>query len=631
MRKILITMHDSAYAEIHQFVQQANRAQKEIEFSQLRLPESARKVLFTNPLDAEAGSKEAHSIRAAHELASGDSLIVVVEGNIQDEKDDEYFIVNGADHSAAGESYSGVALLSLYYLNPNSAFRKKAESWWSNLAEVERRRIASDSILLLILSAVASEFTKLEFHDETRSCIMDFCQTPTDIVAALKGGFQFCEEVCSPLLRQDVVGQSLLAIAEGLSKNPFRFQQLPTGEFDVIFFYDEKSKTAVREIGDRLKERGLEPWLVIEQRRPGFTWQRALEQQIDKIRAAAVFVGEDGIGPWQDSEIEAFIRRFVKREAPVIPVILDGTKAEPTLPALLDGRTWVDFRHEDPDPINQLIWGITALAPSSVPFLSTRIPATEQGRGAGQSAPQTGEPFRHSEVVISLHGIRTRGAWQKDLDTELAQAKFIPRALDYGFFRAFKLLIPSSRRKQVDWFREQYTRVTENLVQKPSIVAHSLGTYLVASAMDIYDEIEFDQVIFCGSIVSRDFGWSRFVSAGRIRRLLNDCGKRDRWVKLAAWVINDAGPSGAYGFSDTAGGQILERHHPQFRHSDYFYSLNFRQNWVPFLKGGEPGESMLSQKRPTNWKFVIVKITLLTILVGALAWLLYKFLAARFF
>jgi hypothetical protein len=32
---------------------------------------------------------------------------------------------------------------------------------------------------------------------------------------------------------------------------------------------------------------------------------------------------------------------------------------EPQLPIFLEGMTWVDFRKEDPNPMERLIWGIT--------------------------------------------------------------------------------------------------------------------------------------------------------------------------------------------------------------------------------------------------------------------------------
>ena len=72
-----------------------------------------------------------------------------------------------------------------------------------------------------------------------------------------------------------------------------------------------------------------------------------------------MFVGKNGVGPWQDAELAAFLRQFVKRECPVIPVILPDCEKTPELPIFLEGMTWVDFRKRDPDTMEQLIWGIT--------------------------------------------------------------------------------------------------------------------------------------------------------------------------------------------------------------------------------------------------------------------------------
>ncbi len=87
-----------------------------------------------------------------------------------------------------------------------------------------------------------------------------------------------------------------------------------------------------------------------------------LENQIGQIKSAAVFVGKDGIGPWEQMELAAFLRQFVNRKCPVIPVILADTPKKPKLPIFLDGMTWVDFRQHDPDPpMERLIWGITGV------------------------------------------------------------------------------------------------------------------------------------------------------------------------------------------------------------------------------------------------------------------------------
>lgn len=42
-------------------------------------------------------------------------------------------------------------------------------------------------------------------------------------------------------------------------------------------------------------------------------WQPALEDCIEEIGVATVFVGRDGIGAWQDMEIQAYLREFVRR------------------------------------------------------------------------------------------------------------------------------------------------------------------------------------------------------------------------------------------------------------------------------------------------------------------------------
>jgi hypothetical protein len=98
--------------------------------------------------------------------------------------------------------------------------------------------------------------------------------------------------------------------------------------------------------------------------RPGLPWQRLLEQQIAHIKSAAVFVGEEGIGPWQRQELDAFLREFTRRSCPVIPVVLPNAPMQPDLPLFLKGMTWVDFRRQDPEPMKNLVWGVTGMRDS---------------------------------------------------------------------------------------------------------------------------------------------------------------------------------------------------------------------------------------------------------------------------
>jgi hypothetical protein len=137
-----------------------------------------------------------------------------------------------------------------------------------------------------------------------------------------------------------------------------------TGAFDVFLCHKDDDKSAVIDIGRRLMARGVLPWLDQWELRPGVPWQRVLEEQIASIKSAAVFVGREGIGPWQRQELDGFLREFTKRQCPVIPVMLPGAGGAPELPLFLRGMMWVDFRVADPDPMERLLWGITGQRPS---------------------------------------------------------------------------------------------------------------------------------------------------------------------------------------------------------------------------------------------------------------------------
>ncbi|HEY6540992.1 MAG TPA: TIR domain-containing protein [Ktedonobacteraceae bacterium] len=138
------------------------------------------------------------------------------------------------------------------------------------------------------------------------------------------------------------------------------------GDFDVFLCHNNKDKRAVKEIGEKLKEHNILPWLDDWDLPPGRPWQPLLEKQIGRIKAAAVFVSKNDMGPWQKQELYAFLSEFVNRGCPVIPVLLPDVGEVPVLPIFLKNMKWVDFRKKDPDPMKQLIWGITGQREYSV-------------------------------------------------------------------------------------------------------------------------------------------------------------------------------------------------------------------------------------------------------------------------
>lgn len=236
-----------------------------------------------------------------------------------------------------------------------------------------------------------------------------------------------------------------------------------------------------------------------------------------------------------------------------------------------------------------------------------------------------------SHHVFLLHGIKTRGKWQKDFSPLLGARNLIPVPLDFGHFRARHLLWPWARKRKQKWLLDEYQRQCVRLGCKcPSIVAHSFGCYLVASLLKKYSDVRFDRIIFCGSIVHPSYPWVEVVAHGQVKSILNQYGGADFWAWIVQWVVANAGPSGYSGFA-IADAAVLQQNHPEFEHSDYFYDLNYHQNWMPFLLG-QPLPAVISgpnqRQVPANWRFRFVVCIVALLLVGLAAFALERWLVA---
>jgi hypothetical protein len=135
--------------------------------------------------------------------------------------------------------------------------------------------------------------------------------------------------------------------------------------FDVFLCHNSKDKPSVRILYKQLTDVGVLPWFDEEHLIPGRAWQDELQATIPRIRTAAVIVGPNGQGPWQQMELRALLSEFVSRGCPIIPVLLRGAPPRVELPPFLREFTWVDFRRDDPASMTRLVWGITGVRPAS--------------------------------------------------------------------------------------------------------------------------------------------------------------------------------------------------------------------------------------------------------------------------
>jgi hypothetical protein len=159
-----------------------------------------------------------------------------------------------------------------------------------------------------------------------------------------------------------------------------------------------------------------------------------------------------------------------------------------------------------------------------------------------------------------------------------------------------------------------------------SVISHSFGTYVVGKILTDVPDLQWDRVIFCGSVVREDFPLQRVTRSFR-HPLLNDVGTRDFWPALAESAGWGYGSVGSTGFNRPP---VDTRWHTGFRHSDFLTAQFCTKFWVDFLKGDKPKPGDKSSAMPL-WvrllaAFPLRWILLLPLLlpIGALSWFVYQ-------
>jgi hypothetical protein len=138
-------------------------------------------------------------------------------------------------------------------------------------------------------------------------------------------------------------------------------------EFNVFLCHNSQEKTQIEEIRTKLLQKGIYAWLDKYDFEPFIPWQDQLDEIIPQIKAAAVFIGSSGVGPWADIEMREFLVEFAQRKLRMGLVILPGCPDDliNKVPRFMRSFQWVDFRQQNPDPMERLIWGITGIKPET--------------------------------------------------------------------------------------------------------------------------------------------------------------------------------------------------------------------------------------------------------------------------
>ena len=173
-----------------------------------------------------------------------------------------------------------------------------------------------------------------------------------------------------------------------------------------------------------------------------------------------------------------------------------------------------------------------------------------------------------TDVIFVIHGIRDLGHWTKkiarrvlvaadqynsSLSASDSKLEFAIETSTYGYFPMLSFLTPGARQGKVQWLMDKYTEA-KSLYPNAAFhyVGHSHGTYLLAKALEDYESVKFENVVFAGSVVRHKYEWETHIP-NRINAVQNFVATGD-WVvaffpkALEMLGFQDLGSAGHDGF-----------------------------------------------------------------------------------
>lgn len=138
-------------------------------------------------------------------------------------------------------------------------------------------------------------------------------------------------------------------------------------------------------------------------------------------------------------------------------------------------------------------------------------------------------------------------------------------------------------------------------------MAHSFGTYLVAETLKRNPGLRLHRLIFCGSVVKRNYDWDTLFLNKQVLAAINDCGTHDVWPILSRIFIIGTGDSGVFGF-DYSGDKLQNRFFRYYQHSSYFNKTHITTYWWPFLSSATVNPGPKPVPNPSLLARLLIKV-----------------------
>jgi len=200
----------------------------------------------------------------------------------------------------------------------------------------------------------------------------------------------------------------------------------PNGKtYDAFLSYNSLDREVVEDLAARLKAKGLKLYLEAWELLAGREFQPGLARGLIESATCVTFLGPNGVGPWQDQEIQVAIDRRVRdKDFHVVPVLLPGAerprRKEVAQLQFLINASWVEFQKttDDSKEFDRLVAAINGVRPSVPAADAQRWEGRRPYRGLQAFGPDDAEFFFGRDnladwlvsslrrEVQALHGVR---------------------------------------------------------------------------------------------------------------------------------------------------------------------------------------------------------------------------------
>ncbi|MFW3353702.1 DUF6932 family protein [Aliarcobacter butzleri] len=196
-------------------------------------------------------------------------------------------------------------------------------------------------------------------------------------------------------------------------------------------------------------------------------------------------------------------------------------------------------------------------------------------------------------ILVTIHGILSNASWNNELMPIASSQGWIVAPFYYGYTLPDILMNENKRKEVIERFREWILYIQETYNGRISVIAHSFGTYILASYLNGFDEVPpvtFNSIILTGSIVNTNFDWNT-CRGNKVSRVRNEIAPNDQWVKWmpeTKWLPLDKlfGKSGTEGFVNDS--EILTQpKNDIFDHNNVIKKDVITQMWMPYLNANK--------------------------------------------